>query len=359
MKRIIFVAILSIILAGGYLLSNHVKGDTIEKENPQGFRIETSRPSRRDFKQTLDLFGRVASQRLLPVKAPLKGRIIRVNITDESSVKKGDSLFVMGGPAIERKRQLLKSQSRHIKRYLLELKKTLRRKELALKRRLISIDEVEAVRLELLRTRRQYDEAMLRLNQLEDSLILRASSGGIFTKRTVMDGEDVERGDLLGSIIDTQHLRVIATVFPENKGPGLKGKEAVIHTQDDLTAHGRVTKVLTERTPSGGVVIWIESNEINKYLKVGEYVNGRVILKTDRASLAVPERAIVLDKDEKPHLLIRDSGGHYIKQPVQTGLFSEGWIEVISGVSDRDEVVTDGAYELFYRDFNRQFRVAD
>jgi hypothetical protein len=32
---------------------------------------------------------------------------------------------------------------------------------------------------------------------------------------------------------------------------------------------------------------------------------------------------------------------------------------MISGVTQQDEVVTEGAYELYYRDFNKSYKVSD
>ncbi len=227
------------------------------------------------------------------------------------------------------------------------------------KRKLISIDELEAVKLQLIKTENAYNESLLKLHQLEDSLKLRAPLEGRFTRRTVFEGQDVDRGEVIGYIVDTRHLRVVGTAFPRHEYTEIKGKKAVIYTGDGLSVHGTVKNVLTERAPSGGVRVWIESGDIDRALRVGESVRGIIVLRTDRNALSVPERAVVYDEHGRPLVFIRTKDNQYVRWPIRVGVLSGGSVEGISGISEADEVVIEGAYELFYRDFNRTFRVAD
>jgi len=81
-----------------------------------------------------------------------------------------------------------------------------------------------------------------------------------------------------------------------------------------------------------------------------------VAIKPD--ALAVPESAIVYDSQEHPYLFVsKDSD--YVPLSIQVGLEQDGWVEVLSGLEQGQLVVTQGAYELFYRKFNKQFKVQD
>ena len=42
-----------------------------------------------------------------------------------------------------------------------------------------------------------------------------------------------------------------------------------------------------------------------------------------------------------------------------TGQAGPGWIEVVSGLAAGEPVVTQGAYELYWADFAKEFKVAD
>ena len=72
----------------------------------------------------------------------------------------------------------------------------------------------------------------------------------------------------------------------------------------------------------------------------------------------MPESAVVYDTEEKPYLFVETKHG-YESHPVQLGLIQDGWVEILSGLEQNQFVVTHGAYELFYRQFNEQFKVQD
>jgi multidrug efflux pump subunit AcrA (membrane-fusion protein) len=72
----------------------------------------------------------------------------------------------------------------------------------------------------------------------------------------------------------------------------------------------------------------------------------------------VPESAIVYDSEEYPYVFIQ-RGGTYEPHSVRLGLMQDGWVEVLSGLEQNQSVVIHGAYELFYRQFNQQFKAQD
>ncbi len=251
------IAIVIILNAEVYPVSVYAKEDA-NKEGPQQVSgIETCRASRMDFKLTINFYGRVESKKVVELRAPVSGRIISFMKTDEEVVKKGEILYVIGGPEIERRLRALNLEVLQLKGLLSELQGMLKTKEMALQKNLISINEFESVKLKLIKTQMDYDEAMLRVHQLQSSLKVRAPIQGRFVRRRFSEGQDVHGGDIVGYIVDTQHLRVTALIFPPGDREELKGKKAVIYTRDGLSVHGTVKKVLTERTLSGGVRVWI------------------------------------------------------------------------------------------------------
>jgi multidrug efflux pump subunit AcrA (membrane-fusion protein) len=83
-----------------------------------------------------------------------------------------------------------------------------------------------------------------------------------------------------------------------------------------------------------------------------------MVVKVRPKALAVPESAIVYDAEEHPYLFVLKDAG-YEPHNVRLGLIQDGWVEVVSGLEQNQSVVTQGAYELFYRQFNEQFKVQD
>jgi hypothetical protein len=163
-----------------------------------------------------------------------------------------------------------------------------------------------------------------------------------------------------GAITEKADLRIVASLF----APAdifLQGKTAIITSVAGKTITGTVVKILPQPTISGLTfiwIVWIEGDAINRQMKAGEIAYGEIPLRVRRNVLALPADAVVRDEHEQP-LVFLIVPGSYRKQPVKTGLTSEGWVEVVSGISGDTEVVVQGAYELFHRDFSKVYKVAD
>ena len=60
-------------------------------------------------------------------------------------------------------------------------------------------------------------------------------------------------------------------------------------------------------------------------------------------ALALPEEAIVRS-GERLRVLVVENGGKYSPREVKTGLKSDGWTEVLEGLSEGEEVVVSGQF---------------
>ena len=365
MKRpilgITVVAIMGMVLIGGYFLMERSHRQTSTEntthKKTQPILIETGRPSHRDFRFSTVWIGRVESRYLVKVVAPEDGRISSVDTADEAAVKEGDLLFTMGGPRISSRLAYLKDRVASLRHRLSLSAARVKRKRQAVKQRFSSLDELEAAEDTLARIQTDLSKTMHDLQLLDDLIKIKSPIRGVFTRRTVNVGQDVGKGMVLGYITDPWHLRIVATLFPY-PAVSLQGKTAIAHTEKGQTISGKIIRVLPEHSPAGGTIVWIEGKGVNRNLKLGEAVSGEVILKTDRAALAIPQSAVVYGRDERAFVFVRH-GKDYQKQQIHTGLASGGWVEVISGITDKDYIVKKGAYELFYRDFNKVYRAAD
>ena len=361
MKRptlgITIISIIAVALVAGYFLIERGSRETLAGKGPQPVLIETGRPSLRDFRLSAEWIGRVESRYLVKVVALEEGRITSVDTADEAVVKKGALLFTMGGPGINSRLAYLKDRGASLRQRLSIAESRAKRKREAVKQRFSSRDELEGAEDALARIQTDLSKTGHDLQLLEALIRIRAPIRGVFTRRTVTAGQDVEKGMILGYITDPAHLRIVATLFP-GSAVTLQGKTAIAHTVEGRKITGKITRVLPEHSAAGGTIVWIEGSEVNHNLKTGETASGEVILETRHAALAIPQSAIVYGRDQRQYIFIKQAEG-YKKQEVHTGLKSGNWLEVTSGITGNDEVVTKGAYELFYRDFNRTYRVPD
>lgn len=358
---IAIVAIMAVVLASGYFLIERGHRETSTENTThkkiQPALIETGRPSHRNFQLSIEWIGRVESRYLVKVVALEEGRISSVNTADEAVVKKGDLLFTMSGPRINSRLSYLKDKVASLRQRLSLAEARVKRKRQAVKQRFSSLDELETAEGTLAKIQTDLSETMHDLQLLNDLIKIRSPIHGVFTRRTANVGQEAEKGMILGYITDPWHLRIVATLFP-GSAVSLQGKTAIAHTEKGQIISTKIIRVFPRHSLTGGTIVWIEGKRVNHNLKLGEAVSGEVLLKTDRAALAIPQSAVVYGKNEKAFVFVRH-GKNYKKQQIYTGMTSGGWVEVISGITDMDYIVKKGAYELFHRDFNKVYRAAD
>lgn len=318
--------------------------------------IQTAAPQRRDFQVTVPWIGRVESGDTVEIRTLEAGKIVSVEADDETKVNEGAPLFVLGGAKIDSRLVSLRGNVKSLRERLALAEQIVRHKQQAVRQRLSTLDEYDAAKASADRLREELTAATQELRRLEDGSRIQAPIGGTFTRRTVNVGQEVGKGEILAKIIAPGHIRIAATLFPA-EGTPLEGRPARISTESGGTLSGVVTKIVAERTPAGGTTVWIEGSDIARELKPGETASGDISLATHKAALALPRSALVYDEHETPFVYVKDKTG-YRKQRVRLGVESNGWVEIVSGVTERSDVAVQGAYELFYRDFSKT-RVAD
>jgi len=319
--------------------------------------IRTAFPKSMDFIAGVHWFGVARSRSEVKVYAMSAGRIISQKAMDGAPVKRGDVLFTIGGPRALGELKALKEKTEITKKRIALAKKDVRVKGEAVKHKMIRGGELRAAEDSLMRLKTELAGLRQAMSALREGLTVRATVDGVFTDRVVNKGQYVEKGALLADIISSQNLRVVANIFPP-AGMELKGLKAVINRPGGRVISGVVKRVMPGLTVEGATVLWIEGKDIDAFLKPNEPVSGEVELAARSGVLSIPESSIVRDDKERPFVFLKRAG-KYIKKAVKTGLSSRGQVEILSGVKAEDEVVVSGAYELFYRDFSRVFKVAD
>ena len=318
--------------------------------------IKVSTPVRRDFYRTVPFAGEVLSRRSVRITALTPGRIVSIGVPDESRVKAGEVLFVLGGPEVQRRLVSLRTEIRILQRRVLLAEKALKLKKKSFSAHLIPYSEVLSAEEHLGRLKSELSARQNALRLFESYLRIRAPIAGVFTRRRVSVGQWVEKGTVLAAIVDPERVWIRALVFPP-PGFRLSGKPARILLPDRVLP-ARVTRVAPEETPAGGRIVFLEGPELSRYLAPGETVKGRIILAEHRKALALPRQAIIYDRNEKPWVFVKTPKG-YVRRALRLGLVQGNWVEVLSGLKPHEKVVVQGAYELFYRDFPRTYHLPD
>ncbi|ORJ61302.1 efflux RND transporter periplasmic adaptor subunit [Geothermobacter hydrogeniphilus] len=319
--------------------------------------ISTAYPTKRTFTLQVHWVGTVESQVSIELTALVAGRVEAIDAEDQNLIEKGQSIMRLGGPKIEDSRARLMAQIESLETQVRLSQETLVRLEENLKTRLTTKDQVAAAQEAKVRLETQLRDARLNLKTLNQQSRITAPMKGIFTNRRVSVGQDVAAGQVVGDVIDTARLRIKASLFPP-RGVELQGREVVIRLNESQPLTGIVRQVLPVASSTGAVTVWIEGPQIDAQLRPGQSVGGEIVAQSRSGVLAVPESAIVYDAQDHPFLFV-SKDGTYERIGIQTGMAQDGWVEILSGLKEDQLVIFRGAYELFYRKFNEQFKVQD
>lgn len=365
--------------------------------------LPTVHAERRTFTRTVSWFGTVESRHAVRVVALEAGRVVAVEAADGGTVTRGEPLFRLGGPAAERRQATLGQRVASLEQQLRLAGATVTRRRQALAEKLVRRDELLAAEGDQARLQNELAAARQDLADLESALDLRAPASGTFTDRQVAVGQDVAAGDVLGRIVDAGSLRVVASLYPGDGdvagGPGsdLDGAPVAFDGVAPPAESGAaIVRVLPDRSAAGALTVWIEGGPLDSAIPPagaaprwgpGEAVSGTVRLATHEGAVAVPEAAVVRDEQDRPFVFVpRPAGseglvtnggqdgvsdrgqagneagggdGGYVKRAITTGLSADGWVEVTSGLDAGTAVVSEGAYELLFRDFGSIYQVPD
>jgi membrane fusion protein (multidrug efflux system) len=317
--------------------------------------LSTSQPAMREFVTRTPWIGTVQTQAAVELTALVAGQVEAIAVDDQSAVEAGALVMRLGGPTVGSQRARLRAHVDSLESQLALVEQTISRLQGNVE--VIAKNTLATAQESRLKLQAQLRDAQLALDAFEEQVLIKAPIAGVFTNRRVSTGQVVSAGQVVGEIIDPNHLRIAASVFPPRDSV-LQGKEATIRLSEDQGLSGVVRHALPSTSDTGAAIIWIEGPDIDEHLSPGQTLSGTLILETTPPTLAMPASAVVYDPDEQPHVFVQE-GASYVQRDVRLGRTTDGWVEVLSGLEQGQSVVTQGAYELFYRQFSQQFKVED
>lgn len=339
---------------------SHEDGDSdlivFTKKLQHDFGIETERATRREIHDIIRSLGEIkaAGTREAEVVAPFAGMLLPDAETGivrpGQRVTRGDHLAVIA-PSTEEGgwNQLLGSYQLAKAEY----------------ERVLRLNEEGAVaprRVQEARTDLEAKNARLRaaLGGLEISDLdstgevfhLRAPNSGILSDVHLRFGQHIESGEHLFNIVDPTLVWLEAQV-PASESQQLdeikdayftiSGSETIYRTADykgRLISVGGMLDPSTRRIP-----VIFEMENPNNVFKPGSYVQAYLRLQEVSDALAVPQSSL-LDEDGTPVVIVRVAFEDFRKAVVTIGATDEGYVSILSGLAEGEEVVTKGAYKI-------------
>lgn len=187
-------------------------------------------------------------------------------------------------------------------------------------------------------------------SQLLSNLEIRAPFAGTVELRRYASQERVARGDSLLVLANTDWLYVAASIresdwLAVSLQPGTSLRVTVPALGDrvfpaDLSYVGREVATDTNSVP----LIAIIDNQAGM-LRPGMYVRVTVPMGEPMEALAVRPESL-LQHENQQFVFVEVPGGDFQRVDVDTGVVSDDWVEVVSGLSLGQRVVSTGAFLL-------------
>jgi len=209
-----------------------------------------------------------------------------------------------------------------------------------------SLIEASRKRLLLMDIDSSQIKALEERGEVQKSMVLSSPAQGIVTKKNVVEGMKIDPGMELYSIADLSQVWIIASVY-EYELPFLKlGQEAEITLpyEPGTRYAGKVTFIypyLSAKTRTAQVRMEFK----NPGLKLKPDMYADVVIKTGTGGkvLLVPTEAVI--RTGTRNVVVKSlGGGKFLPSEVTVGPENEGFIQVLSGLAEGEEIVTSGQF---------------
>ncbi len=370
--------------------------------------VQTEKVMKRDITQTVAATGKINSEFKVVITPEVTGEIISLPVKEGDRVKKGDLLIKIKGDQYSAQKERLEALLESAKANLAQSKAELDRMTLEYNRvkelnakGLASDSELENAKSNFLSLQAAYEGAQANVNSNQASLkeivdqlnktTIRAPMDGVVTQLNVELGERVfgagfSMGTDIMTISDLNNMEATVDVDENDVVIISLGDTANIKVDafGDKVFKGLVTEIGNSAQTSGlgtqdqvvNFAVKIKLLELDPSLRPGMSCNADIETETKSNVVSVPIQCVTArgdfspapegdsGSDDEPVVTTKKSDDKKIKEivflikngkaksvEVETGISDDNYIEIKSGLSGDEEVVT-GSYRAISRELN-------
>ncbi len=333
----------------------------------------------------LKTIGEVEAVKLVKVKSDIKGDIKRILVDEGTHVKSGDLLVEINDteyrlrfeeaevnrleklsrfyiqnqfgeaiPNLESKdlEEIEKKKADYQKALDLwkeglisekDFEKAKREYELALIEKGEKRDEVLSASTGFSQADIAYKQAKLNLEKTK----IKAPFSGIVTDLKVKEGQSINMGEELMTLVNIERLRVKAKILESELGRVFVGRRATLKfsAYPEKSFFGKVLSISPMVDPNDKTChIFIDLENPGQLIKPGMHCDVAIDSEIYKNKLIVPKESILVRGGRKLCFVVE---GEFAKwRYVDTGLENDEYVEILSGVSEGETVIVEGHFTL-------------
>lgn len=320
--------------------------------------IRTTPVKRGALASTLALTGEIIPEpdRTARLSSPTAGRLEQVGFNEGRAVKRGDVMATIRVPDVGRLRGALSAATARARasRANAERLGALKASGLGSDQALVDAEaDARAQEAEA----RALGEQLSAIGVNADSgsgflVALRAPISGVVLSRDAVVGQPVSTEHVLATIVDLSEVWFLGRVF-EKDLPRLRvgaAAEVELNAYPDQHFHGLVDYVSQQVDPSVRTLtarIRLPNDEKGS-LRIGLF--GKAYVSVDEITAVPPQlivpRDAVLEVGGQSVVFVKAADGHFVVHEITVGDSAMDDVQVLSGVSEGEEVVTSGGFTL-------------
>ena len=195
-----------------------------------------------------------------------------------------------------------------------------------------------------------YDDAVIQLAQVEKELAnatIKSPINGIITKKHVEEGEYINIGSPIATIVDISKLKIKLNVSEANVYQLKSGDKAIITTDvyPGVTFEGNISFISSQGDDSHNYPVEIIISNSSKYpLKSGTFANTMIKLPIAGEALYIPRESL-LGSITEASVYVAENNKAILKKIV-VGNGNDKYIKVISGLNEGEKVIVNGQINL-------------
>lgn len=295
------------------------------------------------------------------VKATSEGRITSFSAELGATVRRGQLMGRMFVPEVADQQRVFLSMRAELDAAHAKLLRT----EQLVKLGSVSQQELEAVRashtahatdVEGVRARLMLlgvsAERLGRLNsaaEIDANTDITSPADGVVIRRTANPGLNVQAAEELATIADLSEVWVVVDVFERDLGRVKLGDRVRVTSPSDPGGawQSTISYIDPQVVPETRTArLRAELQNPGRRLKIGQYVD--VVLSETRASVLQVPREAVQTIGDRHFVYAPDPGqpNRFVEREVRVGAFAGTAVEILSGVSAGDSLVTTGSFFL-------------
>ena len=340
-KTIITIALLGVSIAGIVFVLNKNKekseqATAIVAEKNANVAVRADIVDFRSVNTQYEANGTFQAKQEVALSAETQGRVIRVLVNEGSRVGAGQVLAIIKG---EQQNVNVQNAQAVYNNALAEVK----RFESAYASGGVTKQQLDQVRLQAQTAKNSLQSAQLSASDVN----VRASFSGVINKKNIEPGSFVAPGQALFEIVNIGSLKLEVKVDEKHIGSVRVGQTVEVSSSvyPDEKYSGVVTFVAPKADASLNFPVEVEiKNNTNNTLKAGMYGTAYFGEKESSQILTVPRTAFVGSVSSNQVYVIKN--GKAELKTITSGRNFGDYIEVLSGLSKGDQVVTTGQVNL-------------